>query len=77
MFQPFEPRHIKRYLMLYGGVVLLMIAFYFINTLLNPVEVHEPKVFPTQTGQTAVTDEADTNKEVSKEPSPFKLLPRD
>ena len=77
MLQPFEPKHIKRYLMFYGGVVLLMIAFYVINTLFNPVETHEPKVFPTQPEETAVPDKADTEAEETQEPSPFKLLPKE
>lgn len=77
MFQPFEPKHIKRYLMFYGGVVFLMIAFYVINTLFNPVETHEPKVFKTQPEEASAPDTSISEPETPKEPGPFKLLPKE
>lgn len=73
MLQPFEPKHIKRYLIFYGGVVLLMVAFYGINTLFNPVETHEPKVFKIQADPTPAAEKSDPEP---KEPTPFKLLPK-
>ncbi len=75
MIQPFKPEHIRRYLLLYGGIVVLMILFYAVNTVVNPAQVHERKVFNTENNETAQKPQTDTSYGKADEPSPFKLLP--
>jgi glycerol uptake facilitator-like aquaporin len=47
MKNPFTPRQIRRYLLLYAAVVLFMALFYFANTAMNPARQHEKKTFET------------------------------
>ncbi len=47
MKQPFELKYIKRYMILYIGVVISMALFYFLNSSNNPVEKLEKKEFST------------------------------
>ena len=72
MIQPFKPEHIRRYLLLYAGIVVLMILFYLINTFLNPPTTHERKIFNTERN---ATDEAKTDKNEPNKENPFRLLP--
>ena len=45
MKQPFSPKHIKYYVLFYAAVIVVMIAFYFINSSVNPARAHETKHF--------------------------------
>ena len=72
MIQPFKPEHIRRYLSLYGGIVILMVLFYFINTVFNPPREHERKHFNTERNETAKAPQPSSEPE---KPNPFKLLP--
>ncbi len=47
MKQPFELKYIKRYIVLYIGVVVGMVLFYFLNGSSNPTQDVEKKVFST------------------------------
>jgi len=70
MKQPFELKYIKRYLLMYAGVVVVAVLFYFINSTNNPVEVMEKKVFSTQKVERSHYNEVETNRSTS----PFRLL---
>ncbi len=47
MKQPFEIKHIRRYLLMYAGIVIVMALFYIVNSANNPIESVEKKVFST------------------------------
>ncbi len=70
MKQPFELKYIKRYLLMYTGVVAVAVLFYFINSTNNPVEVKEKKIFSTQKVENSSSDAGETDHSTS----PFRLL---
>ncbi len=70
MKQPFELKYIKRYLLMYAGVVVVAVLFYFINRANNPVEIMEPKKFSTQSIERSHHDAVEANRSAS----PFRLL---
>jgi uncharacterized membrane-anchored protein YhcB (DUF1043 family) len=47
MKQPFDLKYIKRYILLYIGVVVGMVVFYFLNGSTNPSQSMEKKEFST------------------------------
>ncbi|MEA2110964.1 MAG: hypothetical protein U9P71_02835 [Campylobacterota bacterium] len=47
MKQPFEQKYIKRYIILYVGVIISMVIFYFLNSSNNPKEQIDKKEFST------------------------------
>ncbi len=70
MKQPFEMKYIKRYLLLYAGVVVAVVLFYVINSMNNPVEMMEKKLFSTQQVERSHDNEVETDRSAS----PFRLL---
>ncbi len=70
MKQPFELKYIKRYLLMYAGVVIVAVLFYFINSTNNPVKVIEKKQFDTQKAERSLSDATESNRSIS----PFRLL---
>ncbi len=51
MKQPFELKYIKRYILMYIGVVVGLVFFYFLNGNNNPIEKVEKKVFSTEVAE--------------------------
>ncbi len=45
MQNPFSREQINNYILFYVGIIAIIILFYILNTFLNPIEVHEKKVF--------------------------------
>ncbi len=72
MKQPFEPKHIRRYLMLYGAVVVMMILFYLLTKALHTPQEHPPKQFENNTSDVMETLNKDQEK---TEASAIRLLP--
>ena len=74
MIQPFSPEHIKRYLLLYIAVIIIMVLFYLLNTLFNPVTIHPTKSFERESNATALKPQQ------APEPQPrdtrIRLLPQ-
>ena len=74
MIQPFSPEHIKRYLLFYAAVIVLIVLFYLLNTRFNPTPVHERKIFDTERN---ITHSDPVQESVPEQHgTPFKLLPR-
>jgi len=68
---PFESGHIKNYLLLYAGVVVIMVLFFIASSLFQDIESVETKVFNTEIQEKAV--ELNLEPEVNAS-SKFKLL---
>lgn len=68
---PFESGHIKNYLLLYAGVVVIMVLFFIASSLFQDIESVETKVFNTEMQEKAV--ELNLEPEVNAS-SKFKLL---
>ena len=47
MQNPFSREQINNYVLFYVGIITIMVLFYILNTYLNPIQVHEQKVFDT------------------------------
>jgi len=45
MQNPFNREQINNYVLFYVGIIAIMVLFYILNTYLNPIQVHEQKVF--------------------------------
>ena len=74
MENPFESGHIRNYILFYAGVVLIMVLFFFANTLFNTVPKLEKKVFNTQ--KRAIKAQEKHLKETPKTPFKLKMLER-
>lgn len=74
MEQPFTSRQIRRFLLLYASIVATLILFFLLNRAFNPVEMQKLKVFNTAPAEQSKLQKNEEKK--SKEPSPFKLLPK-
>lgn len=73
MKQPFESRHLRRYFLMYGGVVVFVILFYLANSYFQVPKAVEKRIFETEMPEPA--EQNDTASEaVKSEPSAFKLL---
>lgn len=74
---PFSKEQIKNYLLLYAAIVVIMILFYFLNTLLSEQKQHEKRLFDTNVSST-IEEAAGIAKEVpetnSSEKNRFRLL---
>ncbi len=75
MQNPFSRDQIKNYLFFYAGIIAIIILFYILNTYLNPIQVHEQKVFDSNTTMIPVTEEApEENKPEIEEKNTIRLL---
>jgi uncharacterized membrane-anchored protein YhcB (DUF1043 family) len=72
MKQPFDLKYIRRYILLYIGVVVGMVVFYFLNSSTNPSQSVEKKEFSTTVP--AVEEEPKTVEKVNNHG--IKLLER-
>ncbi len=65
MKQPFEIKYIRRYLLMYAGIVAVMVLFYFVNSANNITKDVEKKVFstaqPNQQHQTETLEKRGVN----------------
>jgi hypothetical protein len=66
---PFESGHIKNYLLLYAGVVIIMVLFFIASSFFKEIEAVQQKVF-----QTKIEEHLEENTTMREEPSKFKLL---
>jgi hypothetical protein len=73
MQNPFESGQIKNYLVLYGGVVVIMILFFIATTLFNEVQEVDTKRFKTADVKTQVSQSMTQENNTT---SRFKLLDR-
>jgi len=73
MIQPFNPKHIQRYLLLYVGITLFVILFFVINHFYNPISIHKTKVFENSKQENSVTSKVIKAEEEISTPK-FKLL---
>jgi len=71
MKQTFELKYIKRYLIMYGAVVAVMVLFYVINSRHNPTEIMNQKIFSTQKIEPVSNNETEEEHPAT---SPFRLL---
>jgi len=62
MQNPFSREQINNYVLFYVGIITIMVLFYILNTYLNPIQVHEQKVFDNNTTVIPVTEEAPAEK---------------
>jgi hypothetical protein len=75
MQNPFETGHIKNYILLYSGVVVIMVLFFIASTLFRNDEVIKKKVFTTQNSSKIIPSKNANEKEVSQT-SKVKLMDR-
>ncbi len=73
MIQPFKPTHIKRYLLLYFAITLVVILFFVINHFYNPITQHQAKVFEKEE-VIKQSSTFDKNQEEHEKKREFKLL---
>jgi hypothetical protein len=74
MQNPFESGHVKNYILLYVGVVVIMILFFTASTLFNDIKKVEKKVFDTNISNYLSAKDADSKKEDENTALKFKLL---
>ncbi len=61
MQNPFSREQINNYVLLYVGIVAIIALFYILNTFLNPIEVHEKKLFDSN-----ITEESVVGKTIGE-----------
>ncbi|MDQ1244986.1 MAG: hypothetical protein QG565_1327 [Campylobacterota bacterium] len=77
MQNPFETGHIKNYILLYAGVVVIMILFFIATTLFHDAKRVETKVFSTDVNSSELIDKREKiSQEESNKTQRFKLLER-
>ena len=75
MIQPFSPEHLKRYLLLYVAVIVIMVLFYLLNTIFNPATVHPTKSFEREGNVTTVVQPLEEPEPQPRDPR-IRLLPQ-
>jgi len=76
MIQPFNSKQIRRYLLAYAGVVVLMGIFYLIVSNFYEVQAQETKEFSTTPMPSILEDRAEVTQEEAPSPkNTIRLLP--